>query len=146
MTRATASSLVTWMSCTLTQLAIYVRVLIALFTRTFFQPDEYFQALEPAHKAVFGYGHLTWEWTVSQPIRSIIYPALNVPVYYFLKTTGLSELGHVGDLLLVSDIQTKIYHARVSLTLDDSSLALRSCMEVWLHVPMYTRAELPARY
>ncbi len=104
MTRATASSLVTWMSYTLTQLAIYVRILIALFTRTFFQPDEYFQALEPAHKAVFGYGHLTWEWTTSQPIRSIIYPALNVPVYYFLKTTGLSELGQVGDLLLVSDI------------------------------------------
>ncbi|KJA24997.1 glycosyltransferase family 22 protein [Hypholoma sublateritium FD-334 SS-4] len=69
--------------------------------RTFFQPDEYFQSLEPAHKLVFGYGHLTWEWMISQPIRSIIYPALNVPIYYFLKVTGLSELGQLGDLLLL---------------------------------------------
>lgn len=92
-----------WMSYTLTQLAIYIRVLIALFTRTFFQPDEYFQSLEPAHILVFGYGHLTWEWMISQPIRSIIYPALNVPIYYFLKVTGLSELGQLGDLLLVGD-------------------------------------------
>ena len=39
--------------------ALAVRVAIALATRTFFQPDEYFQSLEVAHHAVFGYGHLT---------------------------------------------------------------------------------------
>lgn len=68
---------------------ITLRVLIALFTRSYFQPDEYYQSLEPAHKWVFGYGHLTWEWLTAQPLRSPIYPALNVPVYWLLKVTGL---------------------------------------------------------
>ena len=73
------------------------RVTIALLTQTFFQPDEYFQSLEPAHRAVFGYGHLTWEWTIEQPIRSPFYPSLFVPVYWLLKVTGLD-----GTFLLVS--------------------------------------------
>ncbi|GJE90740.1 glycosyltransferase family 22 protein [Phanerochaete sordida] len=69
--------------------ALGVRIAIALLTRTFFQPDEYFQSLEVAHHLVFGYGHLTWEWLTPQPIRSILYPALNVPVYYALKVLRL---------------------------------------------------------
>lgn len=82
---------------TITFVAVLVRVLVALLTRTFFQPDEFFQALEPAHHAVFGYGELTWEWSSAHPIRSIIYPALNIPVYWFLKVTGL----HTVDAILV---------------------------------------------
>ena len=72
-------------------LALAVRVSIALITRTYFQPDEYFQALEPAHFIVFGYGDLTWEWTSKPPIRSILYPALNVPVYWILKILSLDQ-------------------------------------------------------
>jgi len=72
-------------------LPFLVRPLIALLTHTFFQPDEYFQALEPAHHIVFGYGHLTWEWTASPPIRSIAYPALFVPVYWLLKVLALDD-------------------------------------------------------
>jgi phosphatidylinositol glycan class B len=72
-------------------LAFAVRISIALITRTFFQPDEYFQALEPAHFLVFGYGDLTWEWTSEPPIRSILYPALNVPIYWVLKTLNLDQ-------------------------------------------------------
>ena len=30
----------------------------ALFVRTFFSPDEYWQSTEVAHRLVFGYGHL----------------------------------------------------------------------------------------
>lgn len=30
--------------------------------RTFFQPDEYYQSLEPAHRFVWGTGFETWEW------------------------------------------------------------------------------------
>ncbi|KAH0830640.1 glycosyltransferase family 22 protein [Lanmaoa asiatica] len=69
--------------------SVVFRVLVALFTQSYFQPDEYFQALEPAHKYVFGYGHLTWEWVNPQPLRSMLYPALNVPVYWLLKVSGL---------------------------------------------------------
>ncbi|KAJ7582998.1 glycosyltransferase family 22 protein [Mycena floridula] len=83
-------------------LPLAVRLLIALFTRTYFQPDEYFQALEPAHHIVFGYGHLTWEWLSPHPIRSIIYPALNVPVYWVLKSTGLDSIAFWGDWLLIA--------------------------------------------
>ena len=71
--------------------AIVTRVLISLVTQTFFQPDEYFQSLEVAHHAVFGYGHLTWEWLSPKPIRSILYPALNIPIYWILKITDLDD-------------------------------------------------------
>ncbi|KAG1756415.1 glycosyltransferase family 22 protein [Suillus paluster] len=70
-------------------LALVLRVAIALNTQGFFQPDEYFQALEPAHHYVFGYGYLTWEWVSPAPLRSIIYPALNIPPFWLIKTLGL---------------------------------------------------------
>jgi phosphatidylinositol glycan class B len=84
-----------------TQIALAIRATIALATRTFFQPDEYFQALEPAHFLVFGYGDLTWEWTSNPPIRSILYPALTAPVYWLLKILRLD-----GTSLLVRCITT----------------------------------------
>ncbi|KAI0672934.1 glycosyltransferase family 22 protein [Trametes maxima] len=71
--------------------ALAVRIGIALSTCTFFQPDEYYQSLEVAHYLVFGYGQLTWEWLASDPIRSIVYPALNVPVYWLLKVSHLDN-------------------------------------------------------
>ena len=86
-----------------TYLAISIRVLVALCTRTFFQPDEYFQSLEPAHQLVFGYGHLTWEWLTAHPIRSIVYPAINVHVFWILKITGLAESKRIGEWLLVGE-------------------------------------------
>jgi hypothetical protein len=93
----------------LTTLALAIRVAIALATCTFFQPDEYFQGLEPAHFLVFGYGDLTWEWTSKPPIRSIIYPALNIPIYWLLKVFRLD-----GTSLLVrchfSDYPNRLTH------------------------------------
>lgn len=75
--------------CLMVLTALVLRVAIALSTRGFFQPDEYFQALEPAHHYVFGYGHLTWEWVSPAPLRSMIYPALNIPPFLLLKALGL---------------------------------------------------------
>jgi phosphatidylinositol glycan class B len=80
-----------------------LRPILALLTRTFFQPDEYFQALEPAHRIVFGYGRLTWEWVSEPPIRSIAYPAVWVPVYWILKVTGFDQgTAIVGSLVYVA--------------------------------------------
>ena len=87
-------------------LAVSVRVGIALLTRSYFQPDEYFQSLEVAHHLVFGYGHLTWEWLSETPIRSILYPALNVPLYWTLKTLQLDQTS-----LLVSRTQNPMSYA-----------------------------------
>ena len=61
-----------------------------LTSRTFFQPDEYWQSLEIAHRIVFGYGYRTWEWTTDPPLRSIVHPALFVPLYKLLDITGTS--------------------------------------------------------
>ena len=71
--------------------ALVVRIGIALATSTFFQPDEYYQSLEVVHHLVFGYGQLTWEWLAPKPIRSIVYPALNVPIYWLLKVLNIDD-------------------------------------------------------
>ena len=76
---------------TIISLAVVVRVSIALLTRTFFQPDEFFQCLEPAHNLAFGYGHLTWEWLSSRPVRTVVYPAIWAPIYVALRWTGLDS-------------------------------------------------------
>ena len=53
------------------------RFVNALCVRTFFQPDEYFQALEPAWSMAFGRdggAWLTWEW--QHQLRSSLHPAV----------------------------------------------------------------------
>jgi len=40
----------------------------SLLSQTFFQPDEFYQAYEPAHRLVFGTGYLTWEWRDLPPV------------------------------------------------------------------------------
>ncbi|TLD05130.1 uncharacterized protein PgNI_09839 [Pyricularia grisea] len=61
------------------------RFVNALCVRTFFQPDEYFQALEPAWRIAFGSDSgawLTWEWHYQ--LRSSLHPALFGGVYIVL--------------------------------------------------------------
>ena len=90
-------------------ISLVVRILQALFTSTFFQPDEFFQALEPAHRLVFGYGHLTWEWRYIRPIRSIIYPAIFVPAYWLVKVLGLEH----GPLLVCPSLHLCVVGPRI---------------------------------
>ncbi|AET38861.1 putative glycosylphosphatidylinositol-alpha 1,2 mannosyltransferase Ecym_3374 [Eremothecium cymbalariae DBVPG len=59
------------------------RMLNAFFTRSYFQPDEFWQTLEPAHVKAFGYGELTWEWKIG--LRSYAFPLLFEIVYYFVQ-------------------------------------------------------------
>ncbi|KAF9965482.1 hypothetical protein BGZ70_004789 [Mortierella alpina] len=65
------------------------RAINALLVRTYFSPDEYWQALEVAHRTVFGYGYLTWEWHVA--LRSILHPALFAGLYRLLSVLGLDD-------------------------------------------------------
>lgn len=81
--------------------SVVLRVSMAVLTRTFFQPDEFFQSLEVAHRSVFGYGHLTWEWLAQVPVRSAFFPLLYMPVYYTLK---LAHLDNSPLLVRVADI------------------------------------------
>ncbi|KAF8319286.1 hypothetical protein DL93DRAFT_2053664 [Clavulina sp. PMI_390] len=97
-------------------LPLVVRICISLFTRTFFAPDEYFQALEPAHRAVFGYGYLTWEWLAVHPIRSFLFPSLYVPPFYLLKvlhldgTRALIWAPKILDAVFASITDYSVYH------------------------------------
>ncbi|GKT95604.1 alg9-like mannosyltransferase [Colletotrichum tofieldiae] len=61
---------------------LVIRLLNAWWVLTFFQPDEYFQALEPAWRMAFGEGAgawITWEWR--HQLRSSLHPALFAGVY-----------------------------------------------------------------
>ncbi|MCJ1251171.1 glycosylphosphatidylinositol anchor biosynthesis [Trapelia coarctata] len=61
---------------------IAFRILNALSIRTFFQPDEYFQSLEPAWQIAFGTdggAWITWEW--KHYLRSAIHPYLFAALY-----------------------------------------------------------------
>ncbi|KAH7409133.1 glycosyltransferase family 22 protein [Cadophora sp. MPI-SDFR-AT-0126] len=59
------------------------RCINALAVQTFFQPDEYFQSLEPAWQMAFGPqsgAWITWEW--HHQLRSSLHPALFAIVYF----------------------------------------------------------------
>lgn len=76
------------------QLFIFVicllfRYLNAYLTRTYDNPDEYWQGQEVAHHLVFGYGYLTWEW--QEKIRSFAHPLTVATIYKCLKSLGLDH-------------------------------------------------------
>mgnify|MGYP003365108456 FL=1 len=59
------------------------RVVNALLLHTFFQADEFWQSLEPAHLKAFGYGQLTWEWKLG--IRGYLFPLIFEICYRFVN-------------------------------------------------------------
>ncbi|KAL9127474.1 MAG: hypothetical protein Q9217_003656 [Psora testacea] len=68
---------------------ITFRIVNALSIKTFFQPDEFFQSLEPAWAIAFGANSgawITWEW--KNHLRSAIHPVLFAIIYRI--TAGLS--------------------------------------------------------
>jgi len=68
-------------------LSISIRLLAAIITQTYFVPDEYWQSTEVAHRNVFGYGYITWEW--KEQIRSYLYPFIFELYFGCLKITQL---------------------------------------------------------
>ncbi|KAI9375146.1 Alg9-like mannosyltransferase family-domain-containing protein [Aspergillus egyptiacus] len=61
---------------------IAFRLVNSLTVRTFFQPDEFFQSLEPAWKIAFGENQgpwITWEW--EHQLRSSLHPLIFAAVY-----------------------------------------------------------------
>lgn len=69
------------------QFILSIRLTSVVLVQTFYVPDEYWQSLEVAHKLVFGYGYLTWEW--SQGIRSYIHPLIISLVYKIVQLLGI---------------------------------------------------------
>ncbi|KAK7207622.1 Alg9-like mannosyltransferase family-domain-containing protein [Myxozyma melibiosi] len=67
------------------------RIVNALITTTYFQPDEFWQSLEPAHLAVFRYGYLTWEWRSA--LRSFAHPLIFTVIYQVSEWLDLGAAG-----------------------------------------------------
>ena len=65
------------------------RTLNALCLQTYFVPDEYWQGPEVAHRLVFGYGHLTWEWI--HGLRGSIQPLIIATLYRIVQMAGLDS-------------------------------------------------------
>ncbi|XP_065157206.1 GPI mannosyltransferase 3-like [Atheta coriaria] len=68
---------------------LLIRILSVFIVSTWFVPDEYWQSLEVAHKFVYGYGYLSWEWT--KGIRSYLHPGIIAIVYKILQLIGVDS-------------------------------------------------------
>jgi phosphatidylinositol glycan class B len=84
---------------------IAFRVLNALVVETFHVPDEYWQSTEVAHRAVFGYGFLTWEWQPHATLRSFLHPAIFAFFYQILAWTSLDRIFPVSVVLVPKIVQ-----------------------------------------
>ncbi|GJP35396.1 hypothetical protein CLOM_g19907 [Closterium sp. NIES-68] len=60
------------------------RLINSLAVQTYFNPDEFWQGPEVAHRMVFGYGYLTWEWQPEWAARSFLHPMLFAAGYQLL--------------------------------------------------------------
>ncbi|CAH8628153.1 unnamed protein product [Heterobilharzia americana] len=67
------------------------RFLNALLIQTSYVPDEYWQSIEVAHKWVFAYGSLTWEWQPDIALRSPFHPLLISLLYRFISLLGIDS-------------------------------------------------------
>ncbi|KAG0598086.1 hypothetical protein M758_12G044700 [Ceratodon purpureus] len=78
-----------WREESVWKVCLAVRLVNSLLVQTYFNPDEHWQALEVAHRTVFGYGHLTWEW--EQGLRSYVHPLLFAAFYKILAILHLDN-------------------------------------------------------
>ncbi|CCF56774.1 hypothetical protein KAFR_0B04770 [Kazachstania africana CBS 2517] len=93
------------------RLFVVVRLANALFIRTFFQADEYWQALEPAHYVAFGYGELTWEWRTG--LRSYLFPFIFEMGYRFVKVISMLCRYSLDSLVDSPNFTTRIEYVGV---------------------------------
>lgn len=64
---------------------VLLRALNSATLSTSSAPDENWQGPEVAHRLVFGYGELTWEWRPGARLRSLIHPLLLALPMWLLK-------------------------------------------------------------
>jgi phosphatidylinositol glycan class B len=67
---------------------VLFRVANTLLVQSYFNPDEYWQGPEVAHRMAFGYGHLTWEWSGAARLRSCVHPLVFAGLYRALRALG----------------------------------------------------------
>ncbi|KAL4922390.1 Alg9-like mannosyltransferase family-domain-containing protein [Aspergillus aurantiobrunneus] len=92
------------------------RLVNSLTVRTFFQPDEFFQSLEPAWKIAFGDSQgpwITWEW--EHQLRSSLHPLIFAAVYsaadFAARILGLSSPSRADVLIAAPGITQAVIAA-----------------------------------
>lgn len=78
-----------WTEESVWKVCLAARICNSLMVQTYFNPDEHWQALEVAHRTVFGYGHLTWEWQLG--LRSYVHPLIFAVLYRILAVLRLDN-------------------------------------------------------
>ena len=97
MTRAKIIS--TWAA--LLGFAFALRIGLAVGSPNIFFPDEIFQTLEPAHRLVYGYGVISWEWRLG--IRSWVFPTFLAGVMRATAWMGTASSGYLlGTAIVLS--------------------------------------------
>ena len=83
--------------------ALALRIGLAVGSPNIFFPDEIFQTLEPAHRLVFGYGVISWEWRLG--IRSWVFPTFLAGVMRATAWMGRGSSGYLlGTVIVLSVI------------------------------------------
>lgn len=95
-----------WSETSILICLVVYRAINACLVKTYFSPDEYWQALEVGHKITFGYGYLTWEWDVG--LRSVLHPAFFAALYKVLDLLGLDD-GSVFVRVCVFSVNIEFY-------------------------------------
>jgi len=88
--------------------AFVFRVVLALISDNFNHPDENFQIYEQAHRLVFGYGLIPWEFRFD--VRSWIVPGLVAVILYPFKLLGCDNPNIYTPL-------TKIFFGLIAMSL-----------------------------
>ncbi|KAF1814512.1 hypothetical protein P152DRAFT_393056 [Eremomyces bilateralis CBS 781.70] len=104
----------TWSHQKVFSLILAFRLVNALTIRTFFQPDEYFQSLEPAWELAFGLrakAWITWEW--HHRLRSSLHPFFFSAVYMIAgraaQALSLSTANHSALLIAAPKLTQAIF-------------------------------------
>ena len=81
--------------------AFALRIGLAVGSPNIFFPDEIFQTLEPAHRLVYGYGVISWEWRLG--IRSWVFPTFLAGVMRATAWMGSASEGYLlGTAIVLS--------------------------------------------
>ncbi|XP_021167723.2 GPI mannosyltransferase 3 [Fundulus heteroclitus] len=104
---------------------VVFRLVNCLLVQTSFVPDEYWQSLEVAHRMVFNYGYLTWEWKAG--IRGFTYPLFFAFFYKILHLLNydtvylLIWLPRVVQALLAAFADVKFFSLLRTLETEDTA-------------------------
>jgi phosphatidylinositol glycan class B len=83
-------------------IALLLRIATAVYSHSIVHPDEIFQSGEPAHRLVYGYGVVTWEWR--EGIRSWIFPAFLALIIRGTEWMGAGSTGYLFGIAVVLSI------------------------------------------